>query len=119
MSNSPFPLFNQLQTFLFRRSDLNSHAIEALSKAIFEVEKYYRDIRLGETPSRERETKIAECWREAAEPVRRVDASFSMICERKVYLWLNPSEYSRQDIKDYEMSLESIRRRLQELKEKK
>ncbi|HBR7383586.1 TPA: hypothetical protein MYN16_004841 [Klebsiella pneumoniae] len=118
MSVNVTPLVGALQAFLFRRVDLNSQAIDALSKAIFEVEKYYRDLRLGETPSRERETKIAECWREASEPVRRVDESFSMICERKVYYWLDPSQYSRQDVLDFEMSLEEVKIKLQQLKEK-
>ncbi|WP_420777946.1 hypothetical protein [Kosakonia cowanii] len=117
MSMTPIPLVNALQSFLFRRSELNSKAIESLSRAIFEVEKYYRDLSLGEVASREKETKISEYWMLAAEPVRRVDPHFASICERKVYYWLNPSQYSRQDILDFEMSLESVKIKLQELKE--
>ncbi|PPE61930.1 hypothetical protein F157LOC_00764 [Pectobacterium brasiliense] len=118
MSVNPLPLVSSLYSFLSRRSDLNSQAIEALSKAIFEVEKYYRDLRLGEGESRERETIIAEYWRAASEPVRRVDASFASICECKIYYWLNPSQYSRQDVLDFEISLEGVKIKLQQLKEK-
>jgi hypothetical protein len=119
MNVNPTPLATALITFLYRRSDLNSNAIESLSKAIFEVEVYYRDLRLGKPESRERETAIAEFWRAAAEPLRRVDQDFAQICERKVYYWLNPSQYSRQDVLDFEMSLEGVKTKLQQLREKK
>jgi hypothetical protein len=115
---NPIPLVGALQSFLFRRSDLNSKAIESLSKAIFEVEKYYRDLQMGDVASRQRETEIAEYWRVAAEPVRRIDAKFASICECKVYYWLNPAQYSRQDVMDFEMSLESVKIKLKQLKDK-
>ncbi|BBE76902.1 MULTISPECIES: hypothetical protein [Phytobacter] len=115
---NPLPLVSALQTFLYKRSDLNSNAIESLSKAIFEVEKYYRDLRIGEAESRERETAIAEFWRAAAEPVRRVDRDFASICERKVYYWLNPSQYSREEVLAFEMSLEGVKIKLQQLRDK-
>ncbi|QMM52485.1 hypothetical protein HVX06_08230 [Enterobacter sp. RHB15-C17] len=116
MMINPVPIVSALWKFVSNRRSITPEAYDALSKAIFEVEKYYRDCMKGERSSRVREDAIAEYWRVAAVHVRPLDNGFADICERKVYYWLSPEQYSRQDVLDHEMSLESVKRRLIELR---
>lgn len=113
---NPIPIVNELWRFVSGRRGIPPEALDALSKAIFEVEKYYRDCMAGGVPSRDRQDAIAEYWRVAGVHVRPLDKEFANICEKKVYYWLSPEQYSRQDVLAYEMSLESVKRRLIELK---
>ncbi|EBC0774881.1 hypothetical protein PL222_04820 [Salmonella enterica] len=116
MMINPMPLVSALWRFVSNHRSITPEAHDALSKAIFEVEKYYRDCIKGDSPSRQREDAIAEYWRVAAVHVRPLDSHFAEICDRKVYYWLSPEQYSRQDVLDYEMSLENVKRKLIEIR---
>ncbi|OFN65517.1 hypothetical protein HMPREF2540_07380 [Enterobacter sp. HMSC055A11] len=116
---NPIPWLKRLTDLIFNRVDLTYEAIDALYAGVVEVEKYYaglkRGIIISDSPeSYELEQKIIERWRFAAGKVRRIDPYFARICEQKVNLWLNPTGYSKEDVINYEMSLEKVKIRLEE-----
>lgn len=64
-----------------------------------------RNFILDRGTSRVREDAISEYWRVAAVHVIPPDSEFVDIFERKVYYWLSPEQYSREDVLGHDMSL--------------
>lgn len=98
-----------------RKSDQASAAISAVQKAIHESEKYFICLAQGEQRSREKEHFVSDFWVAAAEPVRRVDEEFSGWCDSKAYYWLTRDSYTENDIRQLNIGLEVMNKRLQKL----
>lgn len=99
-----------------RQDDLFSAARSSVGKAIHETEKYFLVLANGGERIKANEDNISDLWQAAAEPVRRVDAQFADWCECKAEYWLSPDRYTRQEVKELNITLEGLRRRLQDLK---
>lgn len=104
-----------VSTFEARKSDQTSEAIKAVSKAIHESEKYFIGLEKGSERQLDKEHLISDLWIDAAEPVRRVDREFSSWCRYKASYWLTRDSYNSDEIKQLNIGLETMRRRLQQL----
>jgi len=102
----------------FRRSDQTSEAIARVSKALHESEKYFTLLDQGRERSEEKEHQISDLWESAAEPVRRVDREFSSWCRYKARYWLTRDRYSPEEIKQLNIGLDNMNKRMHELMDK-
>ncbi|MRT06988.1 hypothetical protein GJV05_03070 [Pantoea agglomerans] len=98
-----------------RKSDQASAAIAAVQKALHESEKYFICLSQGEQRSIEKEHLVSDLWVAAAEPVRRVDEEYAGWCSNKAYYWLTRDSYTENDIKQLNIGLEVMNKRLQKL----
>lgn len=108
-------LHRAISTFEARKSDQTSEAIKVVSKALHESEKYFICLDKGSARDIEKEHSISNLWIEAAEPVRRVDREFSSWCRYKATYWLTRDSYDDDEIKQLNIGLETMNRRLQQL----
>ncbi|MEH5098376.1 hypothetical protein PO486_10845 [Atlantibacter hermannii] len=104
-----------IKQFQARKSDHTSEAINAVLKALHESEKYFICLEKGSPRNTEKEHDISNLWIEAAEPVRRVDREFSDWCRYKARYWLTRDSYTTDDIKQLNIGLDTMNRRLHQL----
>lgn len=102
----------------FRRSDQTSEAIACVSRALHESEKYFLLLEQGRERSEEKEHQISDLWEHAAEPVRRVDREFSSWCRYKARYWLTRDRYTPEEIKQLNIGLDNMNKRMHELMDK-
>jgi hypothetical protein len=116
---NPLSVLNSIRraisTFEARKSDQTSEAIRAVSRALHESEKYFIGIEKGSFRDADKEHYISDLWIDAAEPVRRVDRVFSEWCRFKARYWLSRDSYTPDDIKQLNIGLETMNRKLQQL----
>ncbi|WP_290557434.1 MULTISPECIES: hypothetical protein [unclassified Leclercia] len=104
-----------INQFQARKSDQTSEAIRAVLKALHESEKYFICLEKGASRDTGKEHDISNLWIEAAEPVRRVDREFSDWCRFKAKYWLTRDSYTADDIKQLNIGLDTMNRRLHKL----
>lgn len=99
------------------RRELRDNALRSISHAINETHLYYKFLCLENQGERdmERESQLSKYWAAAAIPIRHFDEQLSMLCERKSEYWINPEQWSSEQIKEVGISLESVRNRYREL----
>lgn len=93
-----------------------SPAIVALSAAIHETEIYFRDRNEGKVRDTAREDSLSRLWNAAAEPVRLVNPELSDLCAHKAKYWLFPTRYTRDEVKQLQITLEGMNASLQALR---
>lgn len=91
------------------RTQMKDEALRAISHALDETCLYYRDIGHGRLQNRDREAMLVKYWSAAAISLRHFDQNLAMRCDTKAEYWLNPENYSTEDINNLGISLESVR----------
>lgn len=90
-------------------------ALRALSYALDETCLYYRDIKNGNLPDRNREAQLVRYWSAAAIPLRYFDVDLAERCDRKSEYWLNPENYNAEEIDAMGIRLDDVRRAYRQL----
>lgn len=91
------------------RSQMKDEALRAINHALDETSLYYRDIGHGHLQNRDREAMLVKYWSAAAISLRHFDPDLAWRCDNKAEYWVNPENYSDDDIKDLGIGLESVR----------
>jgi hypothetical protein len=91
------------------RRELRDNVLRAILVALDETYLYYRDIKRNVPRDPDREALLARYWSAAAIPMHHIDPELAQRCDRKAEYWLNPDNYSADDIKELDIGLESVR----------
>ena len=91
------------------RSQMKDEALRAISHALDETYLYYRDLEHGHLQNRDKEAMLVKYWSAAAIGLRHFDQRLSRRCVDKAEYWVNPENYSSDDIQQLEIGLDSVR----------
>src|SRR5687768_8823357 len=91
------------------RSQMKDEALRAISHALDETYLYYRDLDHGRLQNRDKEAMLVKYWSAAAISLRHFDQRLARICDDKAEYWVNPENYSSEDIQNLEIGLDSVR----------
>jgi|SRR5579859_6976475 len=105
LSNMLGPIATSVQ----EKSKWKDEALRAISYALDETYLYYRDIEHGRLPNREREAMLVKYWSAAAISLRHFNPTLAEICDVKAEYWVNPDNYTSQDIENLGIGLNSVR----------
>jgi hypothetical protein len=102
-------LLGPIATANREHSQMKDEALRAISNALDETYLYYRDIEHGHLQNRDREAMLVKYWSAAAISLRHFDEALAQRCDNKAEYWINPENYSNQDIENLGIGLESVR----------
>lgn len=103
-------LLGPIATLERDRRDLKDNALRAISTALTETSIYYRDLGRGAERDLDKEAQLARYWSAAAIPLRHIDQELAGICENKAEYWINPEQWSNDQIKQYGIRLQDVKR---------
>ncbi len=87
-----------IATLSKEKRELKDNALLSVSTALRETQIYYRDLGRGGERNLETEAQLAKFWSAAAIPLRHIDEEFAMSCEYKAEYWVNPDQWSEEEI---------------------
>lgn len=90
------------------KRELKDNALRSVSTALRETQLYYRDLGKGKERSMDIEAQLAKYWSAAAIPLRHIDEELAMVCEHKAEYWVNPEQWSDEEIVRLGIKLEDV-----------
>ncbi len=102
-------LIEQLGALSRDRRDLRDNALRAISNALNETSIYYRDLGRGKPRDFDIEAQLSRFWSAAAIPIRHFDPQLAEVCEHKADYWLNPDQWTEQEVKRLGIGLTTVR----------
>lgn len=89
--------------------EMRDNALRSISHALNETYIYYRGLNRGKERDIEIEDQLSRYWAAAAIPIRHLDDELAMICEHKSEYWLNPEQWSAEQVSGFGIELEKVR----------
>lgn len=102
-------LIGPLQNLSRDRRGLKDNALRAISHALNETYLYYEDLSQGMSRDRDIERQLSNYWAAAAIPLRHIDEEVAMICEHKAEFWVNPDNWTADQIAQHGIALDGLR----------
>ncbi len=102
-------LLGPIATLSKDRRELKDSALRSISTALNETYLYYRDIDRVNQRNLDREAQLSRYWSAASIPLRHFDEELAGICESKSEYWINPENYTEEDINRFGIELGEIR----------
>ncbi|MEC5157450.1 hypothetical protein [Chryseobacterium sp. MP_3.2] len=102
-------LLGPVATLSKDRRELKDSALRAISIALDETYLYYRDLGKGSQRNMDREGQLAKYWSAAAIPMRHFDDQLASLCDYKSEYWVNPDEYSDEQVINLGIELGEVR----------
>ncbi|MFQ2250117.1 hypothetical protein ACK32K_16155 [Aeromonas dhakensis] len=103
-----FDLLGPINNHMDTRRELKDRVLNAICDALNCTNTYYSNISKGMSRDIEKENEISKLWAKAAIPTRHFDQDLAMIFEYKASYWLNPDNWSGEDIYDHGIALERV-----------
>ncbi|MBX9296644.1 hypothetical protein K5M33_22900 [Chromobacterium vaccinii] len=101
-------LLGPIATLSKEKRELKDNALRSVSTALRETQLYYRDLGKGKDRSMDIEALLAKYWSAAAIPLRHIDEELAMACEHKAEYWVNPEQWSGEEIARLGIKLEDV-----------
>ena len=101
-------LLGPIATLSKDRRELKDSALRAISTALNETYLYYRDLG-SKSRDPDREAMLVKYWSAAAIPLRHFDDELAGVCELKSEYWVNPENYTDEEVKKLGIELDSVR----------
>lgn len=101
-------LMGPIATLSKEKRELKDNALRAISTALQETKVYYRALDSGAERNQDTEAQLVKYWGAAAIPLRHIDEELAMICEHKSEYWLNPNNWSDEEIKEFGIKLQDV-----------
>ena len=101
-------LLGPIATLSKEKRELKDNALRSVSTALRETQLYYRDLGMGKERSMDIEAQLAKYWSAAAIPLRHIDEELAMACEHKAEYWVNPEQWSDEEIVRLGIKLEDV-----------
>lgn len=101
-------LLGPIATLSKDKRELKDNALRAISTALMETKLYYRDRANGKPRNLDVEAQLAKYWAAAAIPLRHIDEELAQRCEQKAEFWINPDEWSDNDVQRLGIKLEDV-----------
>ncbi|MFK3797092.1 hypothetical protein [Pseudomonas sp. NPDC088444] len=102
-------LIDSIQEFSRDKRDLKDNALRAISHALNETYLYYRDIEHGKPVNLDSQKQLSIYWSAAAIPLRHINEELALICEFKSEYWVNPENWSDEQIHEHGIALNDLR----------
>jgi len=105
--NKLVELMGPIATLSRERRQLRTEALRAISTALQETKIYYRD---QEVKGRDldREADLVRLWSNAAIPLNEIEPELALACEQKSEFWVNPDNWSSEEIQRFGIKLEDV-----------
>jgi len=103
-------LLGPISTLSRDKRELKDNALRSVSTALRETQLYYRDLGKGRERNMDIEAQLAKYWSAAAIPLRHIDEELAMVCDRKAEYWVNPEQWSDEEIIRLGIKLEDVSR---------
>ena len=103
-------LLGPIATLEKDKRELKDNALRAISTALNETTIYYRDLGRGKDRNFDIEAQLVRYWSAAAIPLRHIDQELAGICENKAEYWLNPEQWSAEEVVQYGIKLDDVKR---------
>jgi hypothetical protein len=91
------------------KPEIKYNALRVISHALNETYLYYRDYDNGKQRDLGIEKQLSNYWAAAAIPLRHIDQDLAMTCEYKVEYWVNPENWSSEQIHEHSIALADLR----------
>ena len=104
-------LIEPIQNLSKDKRDLKDNALRAISHALNETYLYYRDIEKGKPINLDIQKQLSNYWAAAAIPLRHIDENLALICEMKSEYWVNPENWSNEQIHEHGIALDDLRKK--------
>jgi hypothetical protein len=101
-------LLGPIATLSKEKRELKDNALRSVSTALRETQLYYRDLGKGKERSMDIEAQLAKYWSAAAIPLRHIDEELAMACEHKAEYWVNPEQWSDEEIVRFGIKLQDV-----------
>ena len=101
-------LIGPISTLTKEKRELKDNALRAISIALQETKLYYRDLEAGKERNMDIEAQLVRYWGAAAIPLRHIDEDLAMACDRKSEYWLNPENYTSEQINELGIKLKDV-----------
>lgn len=101
-------LMGPIATLTKEKRELKDNALRAVTTALLETKIYYRSMELGASRNIETEAQLVKYWGAAAIPLRHIDQELAVICENKSEYWLNPENWSDEEVKEFGIQLQNV-----------
>lgn len=108
-------LIEPIQNLSKDKRDLKDNALRAISHALNETYLYYRDVEGGKPIDLESQKQLSIYWAAAAIPLRHINENLALICEFKSEYWVNPENWSDEEIHEHGIALNDLRRKYRAL----
>lgn len=108
-------LIEPMQNFSKDKRDLKDNALRAISHALNETYLYYRDIESGRPINLDSQKQLSIYWSAAAIPLRHINEDLALICEFKSEYWVNPENWSDEEIHEHGIALNDLRKKYRAL----
>ena len=95
--------------------EVRDNALRSISHALNETCIYYRKLDSGRARSLEVEDQLSRYWAAAAIPIRHIDQELAQICEHKSEYWLNPEEWTPEQLSHFNIELAGVRDQYRQL----
>ncbi|MNZ36999.1 hypothetical protein D3C78_544380 [compost metagenome] len=102
-------LIEPIQNLSKDKRDLKDNALRAISHALNETFLYYRDIEHGKPQNLDIQKQLSNYWTAAAIPLRHIDENLALICEFKSEYWVNPENWSDEQIHEHGIALDDLK----------
>lgn len=89
--------------------EMRDNALRAVSHALNETCIYYSGLERGKEKNQDIEDQLSRYWAAAAIPIRHLDKELALICEKKSEYWLNPDQWTADDVKNAGIQLGKVR----------
>lgn len=66
------------------------------------------DLEHGSARKMDTEAQLVRYWGAAAIPLRYIDEELAMVCERKAEYWINPDDWSNEQITELGIKLQDV-----------
>jgi hypothetical protein len=83
-------------------------ALGPLYDALNETQIYIAELHRGDKPNREKEADLSRRWRLASRKLRPIDRKLAEICFHKGTYWINPEEWSQDDIQKANIGINKV-----------
>jgi hypothetical protein len=108
-------LLGPIATLSKDKRELKDNALRSISTALRETQLYYRTHGRGRQRNMDTEAQLVRYWSAAAIPLRHIDEELAAICEHKADYWLNPEQWSDEDVVKFGIKLDDVARTYQKL----
>ena len=99
------PLISELRK---EQRQVGDAAARAISHALYETKLYYAGLERGNERNRDLEAMLSKHWAAASVPIRNIDQELAQVCASKAEYWINPEDWSEEQIKETGISLDKL-----------
>lgn len=104
-------LIRPIQNLPHDKRAIKDNALRVISHTLNETYLYYRDFYKDRQRDLGIEKQLSNYWAAAAIPLRHIDQDLAMTCEYKAEFWVNPENWTNEQIQELCIALDDLRKK--------